>query len=77
MLSEKLDIVSGDEMNLESEGQSASKESSNTSSESECDSKTSARKETYLYCKTCTNQPAMCPGECFKRYHTLKNFEEF
>jgi hypothetical protein len=36
MLSEELDIVSGDEMNLENEGQSASEESSNTSSESEC-----------------------------------------
>jgi hypothetical protein len=36
MLSEELDIVSGDEMNLENEGQSASEEPSNTSSESEC-----------------------------------------
>jgi hypothetical protein len=34
MLSEELDRVSGDEMNLENEGQSASEESSNTSSES-------------------------------------------
>jgi hypothetical protein len=33
MLSEELDIVSGDEMNLENEGPSASEESSNTSSE--------------------------------------------
>jgi hypothetical protein len=41
MLSEELDIVSGDEMNLENEGQSASEESSNTSSESECESETS------------------------------------
>jgi hypothetical protein len=41
MLSEELDIVSGDEMNLENEGQSASDESSNTSPESECESKTS------------------------------------
>jgi hypothetical protein len=37
MLSEELDIVSGDEMNLENEGQSASEELSNTSSESECE----------------------------------------
>jgi hypothetical protein len=29
-----------------------------------------ARKESYFYCKTCTNHPAMCPGECFERYHT-------
>jgi hypothetical protein len=31
ILSEGLDMVSGDEMNLENEGQSASEESSNTS----------------------------------------------
>jgi hypothetical protein len=37
MLSEELDMVSGDEMNLENEGQSASEESSNTSPESECE----------------------------------------
>jgi hypothetical protein len=30
MLNEELDIVSGDEINLENEGQSASKELSNT-----------------------------------------------
>jgi hypothetical protein len=41
MLSEEVDIVSGDEMNLENEGQSASEESSNTWSESECESETS------------------------------------
>jgi hypothetical protein len=41
MLSEELDIISGDEMNLENEGQSASEESSNRSSESECESETS------------------------------------
>jgi hypothetical protein len=41
MLSEELNIVSGDEMNLENEGQSASEESSNTLPESECESETS------------------------------------
>jgi hypothetical protein len=41
MLSEQVHIVSGDEMNLENEGQSASEESNNTSPESECESKTS------------------------------------
>jgi hypothetical protein len=35
ILSDELDIVSGDEMNLEIEEQSASEESSNTLSESE------------------------------------------
>jgi hypothetical protein len=41
MSSDELDIISGDEMNLENEGQSASEELSNTSSESECESETS------------------------------------
>jgi hypothetical protein len=41
MSSEELDIVSGDEMNLENEGQSVSEESRNTLSESECESETS------------------------------------
>lgn len=35
------------------------------------------RKETYYYCKTCSNQPAMCPGDCFERYHTLKIFKTY
>jgi hypothetical protein len=35
MLSEELDIVSGDETNLENEGQSATEELSNTSPENE------------------------------------------
>jgi hypothetical protein len=42
VICEELDIVSGDVMNLENEGQSASEESSNTSSESEHESETSA-----------------------------------
>jgi hypothetical protein len=28
---------------------------------------TGARKEIYFYCKTCINQSAMCPEECFER----------
>jgi hypothetical protein len=41
VLSEELDIVSRDDMNLENEGQNASEESSNTLPESECESETS------------------------------------
>jgi hypothetical protein len=41
MLSEELNIISGGEINLENKEQSASEESSNTSSESECESETS------------------------------------
>jgi hypothetical protein len=40
-LSEELDMVSGNEMNMENEEQNASEESSNTSPESECESETS------------------------------------
>jgi hypothetical protein len=40
MLSEELNIDSDDEMNLENEGQSVSEESSNASSESQCESET-------------------------------------
>jgi hypothetical protein len=40
MLGEELDTDSDDEMNLESEGQHASGESSKASSESECESET-------------------------------------
>jgi hypothetical protein len=36
-----------------------------------------ARKETYFYCKTCINQPAMCPRECFERYDILKHLKRF
>ena len=32
------------------------------------------RKRTYYYCKTCPNNPNMCPTECFERYHTLVHF---
>jgi hypothetical protein len=41
MLNEELDVDSDDEMTLKNEGQSACDESSNASSESECESKTS------------------------------------
>jgi hypothetical protein len=41
ILSEELDIVSGDELNSESEGECPSDKSSNTSTESECESETS------------------------------------
>jgi hypothetical protein len=41
MLSEELNIVFGDEMNLENEGKSKSEELSNTLPESECESETS------------------------------------
>jgi hypothetical protein len=36
-----------------------------------------AIQKTYLYFNTGINQPAMCPGECFERYHALKNFKSF
>nr|CAB3267317.1 GDP-L-fucose synthase [Phallusia mammillata] len=33
------------------------------------------RKSTLFYCETCERKPALHPGKCFKRYHTLKNYK--
>lgn len=33
------------------------------------------RKETTFYCETCDRKPGLHPGECFKKYHTLKKFK--
>mgnify|MGYP003406709624 FL=1 len=33
------------------------------------------RHETYFFCETCTRKPGLHPGECFKRYHTLKDYK--
>ena len=41
-------------------------------SERDCDSQ---RHLTLYKCETCTDTPALCPGECFKKYHTLKNYK--
>jgi hypothetical protein len=32
------------------------------------------RWETSFYCKTCQRKPGLHPGSCFKKYHTLKNY---
>lgn len=34
------------------------------------------RRQTTYYCQTCTNQPAMHIGECFKTYHTVQNYKQ-
>ncbi|XP_047361946.1 piggyBac transposable element-derived protein 4-like [Vespa velutina] len=34
------------------------------------------RRQTTYYCQTCTNQPAMHFGECFKVYHTVLNYKK-
>lgn len=31
---------------------------------------------TLYECSTCPNSPAICPTECFKTYHTKKNFRQ-
>lgn len=33
------------------------------------------RKETTFYCDTCDRKPGLHPGECFKNYHTMKNYK--
>lgn len=35
------------------------------------------RKETKFYCKTCTRKPGLHPGNCFERYHTLRDYKLF
>ena len=32
------------------------------------------RKRTVFFCKTCTRNPGLHPGECFERYHTLNDY---
>ena len=32
------------------------------------------RRRSKFYCKSCTSHPALCPTECFERYHTLDRF---
>ncbi|KAL1442389.1 hypothetical protein MTO96_030835 [Rhipicephalus appendiculatus] len=32
------------------------------------------RRETVFFCKTCSNNPGLHPGECFERYHTLPKY---
>jgi hypothetical protein len=33
------------------------------------------RRETVFYCNTCTRKPGLLPGECFKKYHSLKKYK--
>lgn len=33
------------------------------------------RRETHFFCETCERKPGLHPGECFKRYHTLKDYK--
>ena len=30
---------------------------------------------TQYHCKTCSDDPAVCPTDCFRTYHTKKNFK--
>lgn len=33
------------------------------------------RHETSYFCETCSRQPGLHPGECFKKYHTIKKYK--
>ena len=35
---------------------------------------TGHRRRTIYYCETCDNNPFLCPDICFKRYHTMANY---
>jgi len=34
------------------------------------------RRETIFYCETCKREPGLHPGDCFKKYHTQKNYKQ-
>lgn len=34
------------------------------------------RRRTRLFCKTCTTNPGLHPGDCFSRYHSLQVFKK-
>lgn len=38
-------------------------------------SRSSQRKTRIYYCKTCVDQPAIHPGECFEKYHSVVNYK--
>lgn len=38
-------------------------------------SKNGGRKETNVFCATCSNQPALHLGACFEKYHTEKDYK--
>ncbi len=31
---------------------------------------------THFHCDTCTDHPSLCPTDCFKLYHTKKNYSQ-
>ena len=33
------------------------------------------RHRSIYYCKTCPDNPSLCPDRCFERYHTLRNYK--
>lgn len=40
-----------------------------------CSVRTVARKRSVFYCKTCPDNPGICPGLCFEKYHTLVEYK--
>ena len=37
-------------------------------------SRSGERHRSVYFCKTCPDNPSLCPGTCFERYHTLNNY---
>ena len=33
------------------------------------------RHRSIYYCKTCPDNPSLCPDRCFERYHSLRNYK--
>lgn len=47
-------------------------EEKDVESEIECGT---MKRQTPFYCKTCTEEPSLCPVPCFELYHTKLNYE--
>ena len=40
------------------------------------DRSSGTRHLTHFYCETCTNHPPLCPTDCCKLYHTVKDYQK-
>ena len=41
-----------------------------------CSEQTQGKRHfTHFHCETCTDNPLLCPTDCFKTYHTKQNYK--
>lgn len=56
-----------DEPKGKEEGENSVHEGDDEEEESDCDT---TKRQTSYYCKTCSEEPGLCPVPCFELYHT-------